>query len=305
MLIFMGTSDFACKCLESLERENIKTDMIVTRPDSVSGRNRLPSMPPMKKLGLSRGIEVWQPKNINKPENVAKLKELRPDLLVVVAYGRILSPQVLAIPPLGCINVHASLLPSLRGAAPIEWAIMRGYNETGVTTMYMDQGLDTGDIILQKSTPIAPDENGSQLRERLAAMAQELLPKTLRLVIQGTAPRTPQPPECADYAPVLDSSLERIDWSVSARQLTNHIRALSPRPGTFCEFRGRRLKVLKAQALPGSASPGRSLVTGKSLAVGTGEGLLELLEVQPEGKKIINARELINGYRIQEGEQFQ
>ena len=302
-LIFMGTSDFACKCLESLEQENIKTDLVITRPDSVAGRNRLPSMPPMKRLANALGIEVWQPKNINSPASVARLRELKPELMVVVAYGKILSPEVLSIPPLGCINVHASLLPKLRGAAPMEWAIMRGFEQTGITTMFMDAGLDTGDIILQKSTAIAPDENVGQLRERLAVMAQELLPRTLDLLVQGKAPRIPQP-EGADYAPVLDSSLERIDWTRNAEDLVNHIRALSPKPGTFCMFRDRRLKVLAARALPGSAPAGSAVIIAKSLAVGTGGGLLELEEVQPQGKKIISAREFVNGYRVQEGELF-
>lgn len=301
----MGTSDFACRCLDSLERDNLKIEGVITRPDSESGRNRKPSMPPVKKWALARGVDLWQPVNINSPESVDNLNKLCPDLFIVVAYGRILSKKVLAIPALGSINVHASLLPELRGAAPIEWAIMRGYAKTGITTMFMDEGMDTGDIILQESTVIAPEENSGQLRERLANIAQVLLPRTVRLVLDGRAPRTAQPKGGITYAPVLDSSLERIDWSRPAQHIANQIRALSPKPGCFAIFRGRRLKIHRAVPRPGSISQGNIAVSGKILSVGTGDGLLELVEVQPEGKKCLTAEEFINGYRLQEGEKFQ
>jgi len=262
-------------------------------------------MPPVKSWALARGIELWQPRNINNLDSIAKLREVSPDLMIVVAYGKILSKEVLSIPPLGSINVHASLLPDLRGAAPIEWAIIHGYTETGITTMFMDEGLDTGDIIMQLSTEIGPSENGAQLRERLAVMAQALLPITVGLVLRGEAVRSPQPQDCPNYAPVLDSSMERIDWTQSALGISNYIRALSPKPGCYSIFREKRLKILMAVATQGSASPGTILLPGKTLLVGTGDGLLELVDVQPEGKKPIKAQELVNGYRIQEGEQFQ
>lgn len=301
-LIFMGTSDFACRCLESLEQDNLKIELVITRPDSVSGRSLRPSLPPVKRWALSRGIKVWQPRNINSPESIASLKALAPDLFVVVAYGKILGKEVLAIPTLGSINVHASLLPKLRGAAPIEWALIHGYNKTGITTMYMDEGLDTGDIILQMSTEIRENENAGELCQRLAAIAQILLPKTVGLVIEGKAPRTPQPAEGQDYAPVLNSGLERIDWTRSPAENANYIRALAPKPGCYTTFRGKRLKILRATPAAGSASPGSIVVAGKSLSVGSGGGLLTLLEVQLEGKRIITAQEFINGYRVQEGE---
>lgn len=283
---------------------NYLPELIITRPDSKSGRNRQPSKPPVKKWAASRGVPLWQPVNINSQENTARLSSMVADLFVVVAYGKILSKEVLSLPALGAINVHASLLPDLRGAAPVEWAIMLGYTETGVTTMYMDEGLDTGDIILQQATAIGPEENSGELRERLAAIAQQLLPETINLILQGKAPRRPQPPLCPDYAPVLDRAIERLDWACSGQQLANHVRALAPKPGSFCEFRGKRLKVMKAAAVPGSALPGKVVIEGKRLFTGTGEGLLELILVQPEGKKISSARDFINGYRIKEGEVF-
>ena len=300
----MGTSDFACRVLDALEMTNYLPELIITRPDSKSGRNRQPSMPPVKKWAAAKGVPVWQPVDINSQENTARLSSLAADLFVVVAYGKILSKEVLSLPALGAINVHASLLPDLRGAAPAEWAIMLGYTETGVTTMFMDEGLDTGDIILQQAIAIGPEENSGELRERLAAIAQQLLPETINLVLQGKAPRRPQPPVCPQYAPVLDRAIERLDWTRSGLKLANQVRALAPKPGSFCEFRGKRLKILKAAPAPGSAPPGKVVFVGKRLLAGTGEGLLELLLVQPEGKKLSSARDFINGYRIQEGEVF-
>lgn len=303
-LIFMGTADFACTCLDGLKQAGQLPRLIVTRPDSLSGRNRHPSMPPVKKWALAHKIEVWQPRRINSAESIRYLRELSPDLFVVVAYGSILSGEVLAIPPLGAINVHASLLPDLRGAAPIEWAIMLGRSETGISTMFMDEGLDTGDIIQQQATGIGVMETGHQLRQRLGDMAKILLPETLGLVLQGQAPRTPQPPGDYTYAPPLDSNLERIDWNCPALQIANQIRALAPKPGCFCIFRGKRLKLMKAKAKLGSADPGRITRRGRELLIGTGAGLLKVLELQPAGKRVITANEFVNGYRIEEGELF-
>lgn len=301
-IIFMGTSDFACKSLAALEEANYLPELIITRPDSISGRKGRLSMPPVKEWGLAKGLPVWQPQNINSDDSVDKLISMAPDILVVVAYGHILSKRVLLIPSLGAINVHASLLPDLRGAAPIEWAIMLGYKETGVTTMFMDEGMDTGDIILQQATLIGPQENSGELRERLAIISQQLLQNTIDLVLLGNAPRQPQPLTCHQYAPTLDRAIEPLDWSLTAITLANKVRALAPIPGSYCEFRGKRLKVFKANGLPGSALAGKVVIQGKRLLVGTGEGLLELIEVQPAGKNICTALDFINGYHIQQGE---
>lgn len=303
-LIFMGTADFACACLDGLEGAGMTPGLIITRPDGVAGRNRRPSQPPVKKWALSRGVEIWQPRMINNPDSIQRLGAICPDLFLVAAYGSILRSEVLAIPRLGAINVHASLLPDLRGAAPIEWAIMLGRTETGITTMYMDEGLDTGDIILQQATKIGPKETGHELRERLAAMAKNLLPDTVSLVRGGAAPRIPQPPGEYTYAPPLDSSLERIHWQRTAVDIANQIRALAPKPGCFCIFRGLRLKLIRAVALEGSAPPGHILRRGKDLFIGTGHGLLQVIELQLQGKKALSASDFINGYRLEEGELF-
>lgn len=304
MLIFMGTADFACYCLDGLEEAGLTPGLIITRPDALAGRNRRPSAPPVKKWAQSRGIEVWQPRRINSPESIERLRGLSPDLFLVVAYGSILGKEVLDIPRLGAINVHASLLPDLRGAAPVEWAIMLGRAETGVTTMFMDEGLDTGDMILQARTEIGETETGCELRERLGAMAQTLLPETVNLVLRGQAPRTPQPPGDYTYAPPLDSSQERVDWRRPAREIANQIRALAPKPGCFCIFRSKRLKLLRAAAAPGTAAPGLVLRRGKELFVGSAEGLVQIMEVQPQGKRAISATDFMNGYRLEEGELF-
>lgn len=303
-LVFMGTADFACACLEGLEGAGITLDLIITRPDGMSGRSRRPSPPPVKRWALSRGIEIWQPKGINSSGAIQRLGDLAPDLLLVVAYGSILRREVLSVPRLGAINVHASLLPDLRGAAPIEWAIMLGRTVTGITTMFMDEGLDTGDIIQQQSTEIGPTETGSELHKRLGTMAKSLLPETVNLVLSGRAPRTPQPPGQYPYAPPLDSSHERIHWQQSAVDIANQVRAMAPKPGCFCIFRGLRLKLLRAIATCGSAAPGLLQRRGKELFVGTGYGLLQILDVQPQGKRVINASQFINGYRLEEGELF-
>ena len=299
-IIFMGTSEFACLALEALAETNYLPELVVTKTDTFSGRRRQWS--PVKKWAVSRELPFWQPQRINCRESIERLIKAAPDLFVVVAYGAILSKEVLAIPTLGAINVHASILPDLRGAAPVEWAIMLGYTETGVTTMFMDEGLDTGDIILQQATRIGATENSGQLRERLGRITQELLPKTIELVLQGKAPRQRQVTDCPRYAPALDSAIERLDWELPASVLVNKVRALAPTPGAFCRFRGKRLKVYAAQAHSGFAQPGLVVLQDKKFMVGTASGLLELISIKLEGKGMVTARDFLNGYRIQEGE---
>lgn len=304
-LVFMGTADFACYCLDGLKDGGFMPGLIITRPDRIAGRNRRQSSPPVKKWALQHGVEVWQPENINSRDSVARLEALTPDLFVVAAYGKILSQRVLDVPRLGAVNVHASLLPDLRGAAPIEWAIILGYTETGITTMFMDAGLDTGDIILQQPVAIYPEDTGATLRERLGKVAQSLLPETVRLALDSKAPRIPQPLGEYTYAPALDDQMEKIDWQRPAEDIANLIRALAPKPGCYCIFRQKRLKIMRASLYPGQASPGQAVIANKRLLVGTGRDLLHLLEVQPEGRSSMSAQDFINGYRLQEGEIFQ
>lgn len=300
--MFFGTSEFACEILDALVATDFAPTLIVTRTDSISGRRQKQAAPPVKKWAQAHRAPIWQPANVNSGDSIAQLEELDPQLFIVVAYGRILSKTILAVPALGAVNVHASLLPDLRGAAPIEWAILGGRTVTGVTTMFMDEGLDTGDIILQASTPIGPAESGGQLKGRLASIAQKLLLETLPLVFNGVAPRTPQPTGRFQYAPPIDKSMGRLDWNQPARELANKVRALAPKPGAFCFLRGKRLKVNKAIAVEGSLPAGSLKVVGKNIVVGSGSGLLQLEAVQPEGKKVVAAEDFINGYRLSGGE---
>lgn len=301
-IVFFGTTEFACNVLEALTQTDYVPELVVTRSDSISGRRKTLSEPPVKKWAQAYKIPVWQPANINSENSIDKLKEINPKIFVVVAYGRILNKAVLAVPALGAVNVHASLLPDLRGAAPIEWAILNGYKETGVTTMFMDEGLDTGDIILQVSTPIDPEETGGQLKTRLAAIAQKLLPETLALMLKGEAPRIAQPAGCFKYAPPIDQNTERLHWNQSAWGLANKVRALAPKPGAFCLFRGKRLKIHRASVVEGTLPLGQLSINKKRIFVGTGAGLLELYEIQPAGKKNLFAGDFINGYRLKSGE---
>lgn len=304
-IAFAGTTEFAVACLEALKRDNIDISLVITQPDRVAGRNRRLTAPPVKVWALGQGLNVWQPTRINCPESRDYLAGFAPDLLVVVAYGRILKKDILDVPRLGAVNVHTSLLPDLRGAAPIEWALLRGLKQTGITTMYMDEGLDTGDIILQAQTPIFPEDNRETLEGRLADLARTLLPETVALIRAGEAPREPQSPGEWVYAPPLANAQEQINWADSAEQIFNQVRAFSPTPGAYTTFRGKRLKILKARVVPGASSPGRVLVMERELAVGTGAGLLVLELIQPEGKKQMDARSFANGYRVTEGEQLQ
>ncbi|MTI96762.1 MAG: methionyl-tRNA formyltransferase [Firmicutes bacterium] len=304
-LIFMGTSSFAVQCLESLKRDNIKVKLVVTRPDRRAGRNKRLMPPPVKKWALANGIEVFQPEKVNRPEAIEFLRQLNPELFVVVAYGQILGKELLNLPALGCVNVHASLLPHLRGAAPIEWSLIHGFKETGITTMFMDEGLDTGDIILQASTPITDADTGESLTEKLAALAQDLLPKTVRMIASGTAPRIPQPAGEYLYAPMLSSADERIDWQKPAEAIANLVRALSPKPGAYCTFRNKRLKILRARVVDCQGVSGTVVRADKQLVIACKEQGLAPLEVKPEGKGALDIGDFINGYRIQEGELFQ
>lgn len=303
-LVFLGTGMFACGCLTGLKRAGIKVDLIVTRPDRRRGRGGKLSAPPVKQWALENGVAYVQPAAINSRQGRELIAAANPDLILVVEFGSILNQALLAIPRLGVINVHASLLPALRGAAPIEWAILKGFDCTGVSTIFIDQGMDTGDLIHQRSTEIQPEENSGQLRKRLTALAGDLLPETVRMVYAGTAPRIPQPETGVSYAPRLTSDMEKISWQESNRDIVNKVRAFAPRPGAYCMFRGKRVKILAARALAGSKPPTVLALDAQRLLVGCAKGMLEVIELQPEGKKVISAAQFLNGYRVQEGEQF-
>lgn len=303
-LVFLGTGCFACGCLDGLKQAGMPVDLIVTKPDRPQGRGRKLAIPPVKQWALDNRVPCVQPLRINSGHGKEMLMRAKPDLLVVVEYGSILKPDVLAIPRLGAVNVHASLLPQLRGAAPIEWAILRGLNRTGVTTIFMDQGMDSGDIIHQRAVDIEPEENSGQLRRKLTVLAGQLLPETVTQVFAETAPRTPQPETGVSFAPRLTSDMEKICWHRGSRDIVNQIRAFAPRPGAYCMFRGRRVKILSAREISGCLSPAVLTVDGRRLLAGSGSGTIEILEIQPEGKKPMSGAQFVNGYRVKEGDSF-
>lgn len=304
-VVFMGTPDFAVPCLEAVLEAGHEVLAVVTQPDRPRGRGRKLAPSPVKECALRHGLEVLQPERIKTAEFEALLRQLAPEVMVVVAFGQILSPAILHIPPLGCVNVHASLLPRYRGAAPIHWAVMEGETQTGVTTMYMDEGLDTGDMILKQTVSIGPEENTGTVHDRLMLAGAQLLRDTLRLMAQGEAPRQPQG-AAATYAPLLTAAVERLDWTRSARELHNQVRGLAPWPGAYCQYEGGRLKIWRTRVCEEyteNPRPGRiARLSADGVLVETGRGLLELLEVQPQNKRRMGAAECACGRCLQPGD---
>ena len=278
--------------------------LVVTRPDRPAGRGLKLHPTPIKELAQELGLPLLQPEKINR--EVEYLKELQPDVAVVVAYGQILSKDVIEVPRLGTVNLHASLLPKYRGAAPVQWALMRGETVTGVTTFLIDEGLDTGPILLQREVPISPEDTAGTLEKKLAEVGAELMIETLKGLRDGTIRPKPQDDSQATYAPKITKELARIDWAKSAPEIHNLVRAMEPVPGAFTFYKSRRLKVHRTRVVPEPPSggePGEVLGVGdEGLWVATGDGILELLEVQPEGKRRMSGRDFANGYRVQEGE---
>ena len=297
-VVFMGTPDFAVPCLSRLIQAGHRVTGIFSQPDRPKGRGMHLQPPPVKELALEHGLPVFQPSTLRDGSALALLRDLEPDIIVVVAYGRILPPEILELPPLGCINVHASLLPRLRGAAPIQWSIIRGDEVTGVTTMYMAEGLDTGDMILKKETPIGPEETAGELFERLAPMGAELLIQTLEAVEQGTAPRAVQDDGLATLAPPLKKEDARLDFTASPAGFCNLVRGCNPAPGAFalCDD-GKPLKVHRAIPVWDRKGKPGALLDKKRLIVGCGDGAVELLTVQPQGKKAMEGSAFLNGLR--------
>lgn len=308
-LVFMGTAEFATASLQAVVAAGHRVHAVVTQPDRPRGRGMQARPSPVKTTAIELGLPVLQPEKASEESFVAELRNLAPQAIVVVAYGQILRPPVLEIPPLGCLNVHGSLLPALRGAAPIQWSILQGFPETGVTTMYMDRGMDTGDMILRAATPIQPEDTAGTLAERLAPLGASLLQETLALVEAGTAPREPQDPTLATYASMLHKEHGAINWSLSAVKIRNRIHGCNPAPGAFTQRDHHAVKVWRAELAQewdeksALAQPGEVLdATGPILA--TGSGALRLLEVQPESRSRVSGREFSVGQRIQAGERW-
>lgn len=307
---FLGTAPFALPSLKMMLENSFSLAGIITRPDRPAGRGKKISLPPVKEMALEYKQKLFQPHNKAELESI--LRDLKPKIIVCVAYGMILPPAVLEIPPLGAINVHPSLLPAYRGAAPVQRVLLAGEKETGVSVFFMSPKMDAGDIILQERVSIDPEENFGMLYNRLAVLGAEKLLEALKMILKGNASRLPQDDEKATYAPPLSPEDEVIVWSKDARFIANQVRALDPFPGAYTYYRGKRLKIWKAVpekqfseaelfSFPGTICR----VEKDSLAVSTAEDLLKIYELQLEGKKRMATEDFLKGYSLQAGEKFE
>jgi len=299
-IVFFGTPDFAVPSLKALIKAKEDIALVVTQPDKFKGRGHVLSYPPIKELALSEGIKISQPHSINNEAFCRELYNISPEFIVVVAYGKILPKKVLSIPLKGSLNVHASLLPKYRGAAPIQWALINGDTVTGVTTILMDEGLDTGNILLQKSVFIDETDNSETLSKKLSTLGAETLIETIYGLRLGSIVGIPQP-EDASYAPQLRKNDGRIKWHQKASELCNFVRAMFPWPSAYTYLNNERIKLLKVKSQQGEGIPGViKKATEGELIVGTGEGLLKIEELQPEGKKIMTASAFLQGRKLRE-----
>ena len=307
-IVFMGTAPFAVPSLAILAENGYAISAVVTGPDRPRGRGRQMSPTPVKEIAVVRGLPVMQPESLRDQAFAGAVRSLAPDLVVVVAF-RILPPEVFRIPRLGSINLHASLLPRYRGAAPVNRAIMNGEVETGVTTFFLEESVDTGSVLLQARTPILPDDDAGTLHDRLAGVGAEIVLHTVRLIEQGKAVPRLQDPALASPAPKIFKEDCRINWNTPAEQVRNHIRGLSPSPAAFTMHDGRVLKLFRARIAPGSLPPGTVpgvVHVGKdSLLVGTADDPIAIEELQQEGKNRMAVGEFLRGYRISHGDRFE
>jgi methionyl-tRNA formyltransferase len=304
-LVYMGTPQFAVQPLRALADAGSEILGVVTRIDKPSGRGRSLAAPPVKTASREMSLRVFQPNRVRDLSFIESLRDLAPEAIVVAAYGQILPPDILALPKFGCINIHASLLPSCRGAAPINWAIIRGAAETGITIMQMDQGMDTGGILMQESLPIDPRDTAGSLTEKLSTLGAQLIVRALSRIEAGSLAAVAQDSARATFAPMLKKEDGLIDWTRPADEIANRVRGLSPWPGAFTYLDGKLVKILEAEAMPGSAAAG-VLAAEKSstLFAGTGRGMIRIATLQQEGRKPISAAEFLRGYRGIEGKKF-
>lgn len=307
-VIFMGTPDFATGTLEEIVLAGHEVVGVVTQPDKPKGRGKNLMPTPVKEVAMKYNLPVYQPKKVRGPEFVEVLRGLKPDVMVVAAFGQIISKEILEMPKYGCINVHASLLPAYRGAAPIQWAVINGDKESGVTIMQMDEGIDTGDMIEKVVVPIAEDETGGSLFDKLSQAGAKLCVKVLQDLEDGKAVREKQPEESTTpYARMIDKKMGAIDWEKPAKEIEQLIRGLNPWPSAYTRLQGKTLKIWKAEVLleHSQEAPGQiTEVTKDSIVVQTGQGRLKILELQLEGKKRMDAASFLRGYALKEGESF-
>jgi len=302
-IVFFGTPAFAVPALTALLHSDEEVIAVVTQPDKRKGRDRLPATSPVKELALQHNCMVLQPPTLKDPSFLEEISIMKPEIIIVVAYGKILPHRILKLPPRGCINVHASLLPKYRGAAPVQWAIINGEKKTGITTMYMDEGLDTGDILLQEETTIEDDDTAETLGKRLADLGAALLMKTIQNIKDHSLQRIPQT-GTPNYAPPLKKEDGKITWSKTAAEISNMVRGMYPWPCAYCYLKNERIKITRVRASRGSGIAGRIEQAGEELVIGTGEGFITIIELQPEGKRLMAARDFLRGRRLQEGTFF-
>ena len=296
----MGTPDIAATCLKQLLADGFDVAGVYTQPDRPKGRGMKMVFSPVKELAIANEIPVFQPENFRDEETVEQLRTLQPDVIAVVAYGRILPQKVLDIPAKGCVNIHASLLPAYRGSAPYQWAVLDGLTETGVTAQYMAQKMDAGDIIDVAKTAIGPDETAGELYNRLALLSSDLLSKTMGRIACGSVTGTPQNEANVSFAPMLDKSMCPIDWNKTAQQVHNHVRGLHPWPVATAELAGTKFKIHATAIVEGSGTPGQILgLTKTGLIVACGEGAVEIRSLQVEGGKRMAAPDYFRGHPLE------
>ncbi|CCQ89582.1 Methionyl-tRNA formyltransferase [Nitrospina gracilis 3/211] len=307
-LVFLGTPDFAVPTLKALHASRHTVQAVVTQPDRPKGRGRAAQPPPVKEFALAHGLDVLQPTKASAPDFVEQLRPMKPDLIVVIAYGQLLKPNFLELPKHFCMNIHASILPKYRGAAPINWAIINGETETGVTTMKIDPGLDSGDMLLIRKVPIGPDDTAQDLHDALADAGAKLALESIDQLEAGTLPIAPQDHDEATFARKLKKEDGFICWTQSAQRLHDLVRGLNPWPGAYTFLNGHRLKLYKTETAPRQQKDeaGRVMrVTKHGIEVATSDDRLILTELQPEGKKKMNAQDFLAGHDVQIGDRFE
>ncbi|HIX52430.1 MAG TPA: methionyl-tRNA formyltransferase [Candidatus Lachnoclostridium stercoripullorum] len=303
-IVFMGTPDFSVPALEALVEGGHEVVAAITQPDKPKGRGKAVLMTPVKEKAMELGIPVYQPVKVREPEFVEKLRQMEPDAIVVVAFGQILPKSILEIPRYGCVNIHASLLPKYRGAAPIQWAVIDGERESGVTTMFMNEGLDTGDMLEKEAVTLDPKETGGSLHDKLSAIGGRLILSTLKGLEDGTLKGTPQTDEGTCYAKMLKKSLGDIDWTMDAAAIERLIRGLNPWPSAYTCLHGKTLKIWDGDVLGREygVEPGTVAEVAKDrLVVQTGQGSLAIRSLQLEGKKRMDAGDFLRGYAVEAG----
>ena len=301
-VVFMGTPDIAATCLKKIIADGFQVVGVYTQPDRPKNRGMKLAYSPVKEVALANDLPVFQPENFRDEETVETLRQLQPDVVAVVAYGRILPQNVLDVPAKGCINIHASLLPAYRGSAPYQWAVLDGREETGVTAMYLCRQMDAGDVIDMAKTQIGPDETAGELLDRLAVLGADLLSRTLSAIEEGTATATPQDEALVTYAPMLDKSMCPIDWTKTAQQVHNHIRGMHPWPVATAELAGTRFKIHASVVVENNqnAAPGTILgLTKTGLQVACGQGAVEIRVLQAEGGKRMAAPDYFRGHPLE------